>query len=454
MRHVIFISAAFPPTGGPGVQRSLKFVKYLPMWGWSPIVWSAPSLDGLPYDDTLLHDIPASVAVHRFPRPDKPVQRRAATSSDPWWQRIGRSLRVRPRGMSEHPDSLMDWARASLPQVLRIISEQSVDAIYSTFSPASNHWLAMQVKTATNLPWVADFRDLWTDDYRYAPHNGVQRNADLALEREILDCAEAVIGVSPRQTSILASHARRTAERFFTIYNGYDPDDFRGVRRQRPVDGDWVLAHVGRLDRWRALPAWFDGLRAFLDHDPNARSRCVLRVVGHASTAMREKLATTGARCDLHGYQSHGAAIQHLHDADALLLPVPEGPNADSVIPAKLFEYLASKRPALVVGPVGGECEGIVRRCQAGITVPFESMRVAEGLRTLFEEWKRLPASTQGTDPVPVEFSRPAQAQRLVAILERVSAVAAPRTAPRVERVHAPRERVPIIGQEADPRGI
>ncbi len=420
MRNVLMISAAFPPTGGPGVQRSVKFCKYLPQAGWHPTVWAAEPLEGFPQDETLLNDVPDGVTVLRRPYGMGSARRRSL------WGLVRNLVGARSMDLGSHPDELIGWARQSVHAVRRLVHEQSIDAIYSTFSPGSNHWLGMQIQRATGLPWIADFRDLWTDDYRYAPQSARDRAADRALEQEILEAANAVIGVSPRQTAILASHVPNYVEKFVTITNGFDPDDFQGMERRRTDDGQWVVAHVGRLDRWRACDAWFDGLREFVQSNPEARTRCVVKVMGHVSREVRDRLNETGAVCRFASYGSHREAIQEMHDADALLLLVPDGPNADSVIPAKLFEYLASRRPILVVGPTEGECQHIVNDAQAGHAVEFNGREVAGALGEMFQEWKRGQGAIRRSPAALDAFSRRAQARQLADVLDRV---ASPRTA-------------------------
>lgn len=423
MRNVLMISAAFPPTGGPGVQRSVKFAKYLPVFGWKPMVWAAEPLDGLPVDETLLHDLPPEVLIHRQPfrrsRMAHPRLRRFMG----WLPGLSVAAHGPRRSAAPGylPDELFSWAEESTESAIQIIRKQRIDVVYSTFSPVSNHWLALKIQEATGLPWVADFRDLWTDDYRYRPRNAAQRAADRLLEQEILETADAIIGVSERQTSLLAGHVPDQRSKFSTITNGFDPDDFRGMHRTRDTEDRWVIAHVGRLDRWRACAAWFEGLHMFLTSNADARSRCALRIMGHAGSEVRSRLSETGAACEFLPYGPHRAAIQEMHDADLLLLLIPDGPHADSVIPAKLFEYLAVGTPILAVGPAGGECEAMVHRCRAGRAVGFHAPEVSGTLQILFEDWEsdRTDVGDGNVDLQP--YSRREQAGALAEILHHVA---------------------------------
>jgi len=432
--RVLMIACAFPPTGGPGVQRTVKFVKYLPDHGWQPTVWTAPPLAGLPRDDSLVGDIPSGVGIQRFAGEgagDVTLGALRRVSSSPGWlgsvaQALERRLTVR-RKSRLFPDDRITWASRSLKPVLSLIERNRPRVIYSTFSPASNHWLALEVKQRTGLPWVADFRDLWTDDYRYVEGNAALGRADRELEQRILETADAIIGVTPRQTSILASHVPGAGHKFFTITNGFDCDDFAGdpfdttfPAQGMTSDRPYVISHIGRLDRWRAVESFFRGLEMFGEGVGREERNIVFRVVGHVGSEVTARLRASGLTIEIIGYVPHRVAIHHMREADLLLLNVPDGPNADSVIPAKLFEYLASMRPILVIGPENNEAARIVRECGAGWDVGFDAKEIGAAFERAYLGWR-------GGCKQPVcprdrleEFGRKGLARRLATIFEQV----------------------------------
>ncbi len=396
------IAYAFPPTGGSGVQRSAKFAKFLPRFGWLPTVWTVGEADGLPRDGTLCADLPPEVtvctqgsgsgvvAVRRTLRGF--VNARAGEGLAGIASRFAKAANWRVDqwiGASLLPDDCIGWARRSVGPLLRRLRTGSFDVLYSTFSPASNHWLALELKRQTGLPWVADFRDLWTDDCRYRESSPQRRAAHRQLEQQVLEQADIVIGVTERQTAILADHVPGQCDKFLTITNGFDPEDFADLEHAGPRrDDEFVLSYVGRFDLSRTSEEWFTALKAFVERMGAQGSRFVFRVVGHLNKTAQAKLLATGARCEFVGYVPHREAVRAMCAADALLLYSPTGPNGDSVINAKLFEYLASRRPILAIGAKGGECERIVRACSAGLTVTFNERAILAALRRLFEGWK------------------------------------------------------------------
>lgn len=399
-RNVLMIAAAFPPTGGSGVQRTAKFAKYLPKFGWNPTLWTIDGLEGMPRDETLLNDLPPEVTIlaNRWTRPMHGVRSAvarlaereglASTLGQAARWRLGSRLAEKESRLE--PDHYISWAEASVDPLLRLIESGEFDAIYSTFSPASNHWLGLALKRKTGLPWIADFRDLWTDDYRYTETSVGRRRGHRNLEQEILEAADFVVGVSKTQTSILSNHVPAQRWKFVTITNGFDPDDFvvkNPASSTSSARHRFVLSHVGRFDQWRTGDTWFGGVAEFVQRLGPSRNRFELRIVGHADQRTRSKMLATGARCSFVDYLPHGEAVREMTTADALLLCVPSGPNAESVIPAKLFEYLAARRPVLVVGPADGEPARIVQSCGAGLVAPLDERKIANALCDLYDAW-------------------------------------------------------------------
>ncbi len=425
-RRVLMIAAAFPPTGGPGVQRSAKFAKYLPQFGWLPTVWTMDRMEGLPEDPTLLDDLPDEVRIQRWNR-GKPARRfqkffKRRAAGRGMLARIAKAIEWRLESKSLQdlwPDECVGWANASKRALIRLVEEEQIDLLYSTFSPASNHLLGLAMKQETGLPWVADFRDLWTKDPRYTERLSKWRADDARLEKKILETANVVIGVTKRQTAILAEPFPDQKDKFVTITNGFDPSDFEEAPEPGNADRDWfVMAHVGRLDKQRANESWFEGLQRFVTSLGGKRNSFLLRVIGHADKSTLEKLKQTGVRYAFTGYESHAQAIHEMRTADALLLLVSDQPGAESVIPAKLFEYLASQRPILLSGPHDGACVDIVRRCKAGLSVATEAQDIADAFGRMYRLWENAKPMVGCTPSDALPYSRVTLTQQLANVFD------------------------------------
>jgi len=429
-RRVLMISCAFPPTGGPGVQRSAKFAKYLPGCDWQPIVWAADRVPGLPHDPSLQTDLPPDLAVHRWPVRDPSARLRACRAKGglsgraAWWaERLWTGwLRCMP------PDPMVWWALRSFRACRRLIDAHDVEVIYSTYSPASNHLLAWGLKRATEVPWVADFRDLWTDDYGYPHARGLRRRIDRTLEVAFVRSADAVIAVSDSQRDVLRRHQPDQPEKFVTISNGFDPADFADLDRVairgalHGPEEQFVLTFTGWFLSDRVSPGLVEGITRMGAWARQQSERFVLRIVGQVSADMIRRFQEAGVAVETPGYLPHREAVRHQLAADALLLLIPEGPNGQTLLTGKIFEYLASRTPILLVAP-SPDCEAVrlLRSCQTSMVTTHEGGAVFEALKTLWLQWKYggLPPACADED-LP-QFSRAHQAQQLADVLARVS---------------------------------
>ncbi len=402
-RRVLMISCAFPPTGGPGVQRSAKFAKYLPEFGWTPTVWSADHLPDLPRDESLVGELPSKLDVRRRPiRDPRPGWRKSfgsgakrgglglgaalAWRADRWLTRLYTHM---------VPDHLAPWALGSYRACRRLIEREGIEAIYSTYSPASNHLLAWMLHRATGKPWIADFRDLWTDDYCYPFRGRFRERLDRRLESAFLNAADVVIGVTESQTAILRSRAPADGAKFLTITNGADPDDFAPIDRaaaRAELHGPeerFVLTFTGWFLSDRVPGALIEGVTRFGQWVKQQRGAFEFRVVGAISEDMQRRFAEAGVTVRAPGYKPHAEAVREMVAADVLLLLSPDGPNGRTLLPGKMFEYLAAARPVLLVAPEGS-CESatLLERCAAGVRVEAGAESICSALERLWSQWR------------------------------------------------------------------
>ncbi len=415
------IAHAFPPTGGPGVQRSARFAKYLPDFGWTPTVWCAPASTDLPRDEALLDELPKHLdrRVHEFVEP----RGRGIARFNHWrFQRLNDALRY-----WSCPDRLIAWAKSSLPELLNIVRTENIDGIYSTHSPASNHWLAWQLKSATGVPWVADFRDLWTDNYDFAPPTVWHRRRMRRMEDAFLRAADAVVGVSVEQTDILAGHVSDQRDKFATIYNGADESDFVGVHRnvvrsQRGIDENrFIVSFVGSFVRTAEAPAIVDGLTDFQKRIGGDVST-EFRIVGWVPDDMRRRVLNANIQICATGYVSHADAIREMVASNCLISGnLTTGRNCDSVVPAKIFEYQLAGRPIIHVGSVSSAVARVLDDCGSGVTVSPNRVEIADAVAAVYNDWcnDRNPGGVN-RDRLR-KYTRKSQTGQLTGILNRLT---------------------------------
>ena len=417
MKRLLIITYYWPPTGGSGVQRWVKFSKYLPAEGWQPVVYTPENPEQLARDESLLADIPecAEVIKTRIVEPYALWRRLTGVGKGEvnpvnaqkknWKQRL--SLWV--RGNCFIPDPRIGWVRPSVRFLKKYLAEHPIDAVVTTGPPHSVHLIGLGLKKALGLRWIADFRDPWTEMFYYK-HLGLNAASDRRhhrLEQQVLDGADAVVSVSP---PVAADFQAKTKTPVVLITNGFDEEDFADapagdgkaeqelVFRQTcpennscpPVSapqksqifGDPVwktpspagqgesfrLVHTGLFAAdGNPLNLW-DALAKRCEADSDFRSRLEIRLAGKVDAAITEAIRARGLGENLVelGYLPHDETVREQRAADILLLPLRQEPEYAKVLPGKIFEYLAACRPVLGIGQEDGAAAAVLRDAGAG----------------------------------------------------------------------------------------
>lgn len=402
MKRVLIIAYYWPPNAGVGVYRWLKFAKYLPGAGWQPVVYTPANPELMAVDEGLLADVPPEAELIRAP----------ITEPYTWYKRFtGKKsdARLQTAFLKEEgakatwkedmanwvrsnffiPDARVWWVKPSVRRLLAYLKEHPVDAIVTTGSPHSLHLIGRALKRHTGLPWLADFRDPWTNIDFYHQLK-LTRWADAKqhkLERAVLREADAVTTVSWRWAKDLEAIGGGKVD---VITNGFDTADL--PQPAEPLDEAWSLVHVGSIPPTRNTPLLWQALGDRVRSDEAFRERFVLRLVGAVDHSVMAAIDTAGLgqHVERIGRVDHRQAIREMQRAQALLLPVNDTPNVGGFLPAKVFEYLSVQRPILAVAPLDAD---ITRVLGAGHTVVAH--RDVEGMRNavaaLFNTEERVP---------------------------------------------------------------
>jgi glycosyltransferase involved in cell wall biosynthesis len=366
MKRVLIIAYYWPPNAGVGVYRWLKFTKYLPEFGWKPVVFTPENPEMQAEDGTLQNDVPAEAEVIKAP----------ITEPYSWYKRFtGRSRdeRLKTAFLRETaakswkedlalwlrsnlfiPDARVWWTGPSVKRLKEYLKEHPVDVIVTTGSPHSLHLIGLRLKQETGIPWVADFRDPWTniDYYGQLKLTKWADRKQHRLEKLVLQKADRVITVSHTWAKDLERIGGRPVD---VITNGYDPDDL--PKDDVPVDDAWSLVHVGSITATRDVPLLWKALAERAARDPEFARRFKLRMIGGVDHTVLKSIEEAGLSPWLERipHVEHGEAIRQMMRARMLLLPVNNTPNVGGFLPAKVFEYLGVRRPILAVAPRGSD---------------------------------------------------------------------------------------------------
>ena len=382
MKRVLVISYYWPPTGGSGVQRWVKFCKYLPQFGWQPVVYTPLNPEQLAVDESLLADIPEGLEVLKTPiREPYDAYRRllgkkaAAGEVNPvnaQKKSFGKKLALWARGNLFVPDPRVGWVRPSVKFLAAYLKEHPVDAVVTTGPPHSVHLIGRGLKKALGVRWIADFRDPWTEMF-YFKHLGLWPCAERKhrrLEKAVLNEADEVIAVSP---PVRDDFQAKTSTAVHLVTNGFDPDDFptgapaRDGRRFTLVHTGLFAADGNPLELWDALAAKCSSDEAFR---AVLQIRLAGKVDGEITRAIRDR--GLGENLVELGYLPHRQTVEEQRAADLLLLPLRCEPEYAKVLPGKIFEYLAARRPVLGIGQEDGAAAGILRETGAGVMYDWD----------------------------------------------------------------------------------
>lgn len=412
--RVLVVAYNFPPIGGVGVQRTLKYVMHLPRWGWDPVVLTAANPGVAERDPSGELALPPGLQVERAFSPEPVKLRRAlgrvargrtAPSAPPGNAAAGGEARPAGRGAGRgnlariwgqmerlvfFPDEVVGWVPFAVRCGIEIHSRSPLDAIYSSSGPISCHLAAALVARQTGLPWIADFRDPWIGNAFAAPMPRLHRQLQDAIERRIVERADRVVFATAGLADAYSARYPRAAERFHVISNGYDRTDFppEPGPEARAGDGRFRLTYAGSIYGDRELAMFLDGLELLLGRRPELRDKLEVEFVGWLNLhnqSVAAQYATPdrlGSMLRFTGFLPHAEALEHMLAADALLQVIADGPNRSGVVGGKLAEYVGLDRQILAVVPEG-DARAILRELDWGIAADPTPQGVAEGIERL-----------------------------------------------------------------------
>lgn len=432
MKRVLFLSYYYPPSGGPGVQRSLKFTKYLPEFGWMPtVVTVRPECASFPdLDPGLTRDVPDAVRVERTSAWDpyalyaRMLQREKDDlvsvgflgADEASVGRIARWIRAN----IFLPDARVGWVPFAAARSHALLGNAEYDAVLTTGPPHSTHLAGLILRFLHRKPWVTDLRDPWTEIDYYAdlPMTAPARRVDAWLERTVLANASAVVAVSESIGRRLLSSTRTPIE---VIENGFDPADFERGDVQ-VSDERFVVRHVGNLNAARNPVGLWRALREL--EAAETMPDLTLSFVGNVDPVVLETASEFGLGdlIEVEAYVPHDDAVRLMRESTLLLLSVNRVDGAEGIVTGKLYEYVASGRPVLGIGPPRGDAGRVLGESGAGQIFDFDDV---EGIRTFmracYEGWTSGRTLRGATWDRAGWYSRRERARRLGRVLDTVA---------------------------------
>ena len=440
--RLLLVTYYFPPSGGAGVQRTLKFAKYLRVAGVEPVVLTVEAGAYPSLDPTLAADVPDGVEVVRTRALDPfglygaltgRSRREAVAVGTVGAESLGQRAGLWARANVFLPDARVGWAPFAARAARRIVRAGRADAVLTSGPPHSTHLVGLALRRALadrGVPWVADFRDPWTgiNFYDELPMSRPARAFDAALERRVLRSADAVVTVSPTWARELEAKGGLAPGAVRVIQNGFDPEDFGGRGGDEaaapPRPDAFTLVHVGSLYGSRNPEALWAAVAALRGRggpqtggpQTGGAGRLRVRLVGRVDDAVRASLARHGLAdvVDERGVVTHAEAVAEMAAADLLFLSIEPVANAAGILTGKLYEYLASGRPVLALGPPDGDAARLLASVGGGRLVHWDDRAAVEGaLADAYAAWERGEPPAGAPADALADLARPAQARAL-----------------------------------------
>jgi glycosyltransferase involved in cell wall biosynthesis len=399
LKRVLIITYYWPPAGGVAVQRWVKMAKYLRSYGWEPIIYTAENGETPVIDKALLAEIPADITVIKQPIWEpytlyksllgykKGENINAAFLQERKKHGFFQNMSIWIRGNFFIPDARKFWIKPSIRYLANYLKSEPVDAIISTGPPHSMHLIAKELKKMLHIPWVADFRDPWTniDYYNDLKLTSWADKKHRALEQKVLLEADKVVTVSAQWAAEFNAINNNT----LVVTNGYDESDFE-TTDDKHFPG-FALHHVGMINKARNPEFLWKALGELCNGNAEFNSDLQIHLTGktdHLVLADIEKYGLSD-KVTQHGQVTHKVAIRAMQNSPVLLLLLNDTQDIMGRIPAKLFEYFAAKRPVLAVGNVNGDAAKIINETGAGIVTNFNDLSaIKAAIMSLYNDYK------------------------------------------------------------------
>lgn len=403
MYRVLIVAYYFPPSGGPGVQRVLKYTRYLPEFGWEPIVLTVENGTFPAIDESLLEEIPPEAKIFRTKIIEPYDLYRIFTGKT---KNVAIDVNViKKEGQKQSfleqiaefiratffiPDARVGWLLTAKRKAIEIIDNLGVDVIYSSSPPYTCSLIGRYSKRKRNLPWIAGFRDPWTGFISTPKRWFIPALIDSNLEHSVfLESDFVEIAWEGIMNDALSKYPDLPKEKFIHIPNGFDSADFPSIEYKK--NKIFTLTYTGSLYGRRNPESLFLALEKLIQEKNITPNDFKLQFLGRMGSEVMQMIESTNFRGSIEfiGYLPHHESIERLMKSDASLLIIDESKESKEIVPGKVYEYLGVGRPILAIGPTNGAVAKLLAECQAGLIAHQTQIEeIANNFLNLFSSWK------------------------------------------------------------------
>ena len=425
-KPILIITYYWPPSGGSGVQRWVYFSKYLKKLGYSPIVLTI-DLNSASYpaiDRSLINET-QGIPVHYV-------------KSFNWikiysWFKKGKKDKIpqgefSKKGLVDHiaafirgnffiPDARVNWAKSAIKEALRIVKSHKIEKIITSGPPHSTHLIGLNLKKQLNLKWIADFRDPWTDIFYVKSFYRLSfaKKKDKLFERKVLSNANAIITTTSENFQKDLQSKISINQNFFKIYNGYDSDLFKKIKKRK--NKDFQIVFTGLLTENHPYKEFIESFIKFLKKDPKVNVKIIL------AGSISEKILNEFNRIsniEFHGYINHQDAVNLMIDGNILLNFMYKQEKNTTMISGKLIEYMATGNPVLMIGDKKSEASKLLSKQTYNLTAdPKETKIISNFIKSNYINWIEKKEIKNEIDVIK-DYTREETTRSLIEIIEKI----------------------------------
>ncbi len=430
-KKILIITYYWPPAGGPGVQRWLKFAKYLPEFGWKPVIYTPENPSYPLLDESLMKDVPKDIEIVKTKiwepyqlaeKLNKSNKKFKAGQFDVGKNQSWKSkLSIWVRGNFFIPDARVFWVKPSVKFLEQYLKENKIDVVVTSGPPHSLHLIGLHLKKKLpNLKWIADFRDPWTE-ISYYKHLKLTKSSDQKhrqLENEVFKNADITLATSYSD----AENFKKNGANAICITNGFDETDApktKELSNSQTLQHKFTLSYIGVLEQLRNPENLWKALDYLVKTNSGFAENFSLKFVGRVDDKILNEIENSGLKNHILnlGYVSHDKAIDEMAKSSLLLITNFPNESSKGIIPGKIFEYLATGKQIISFGPADADVSKILDETKAGKHFSYsDSEKIKDFILEKFELWKNgnLIENTQNIE----QFSRKNLTKKLVEILE------------------------------------
>ena len=390
----LLITYYWPPAGGSGVQRWLKFVKYLSEFGIDPVVYTVQDANYSITDQSLMEEVPSEVEVLKEPiwEPNDFLSKFGSKeqgvsagflSSKPSF--VGRQIQY-IRANYFIPDARKFWVKPSVRRLMRYMKNNSIDVVVTSGPPHSVHLIGMKLKEKTGVKWIADFRDPWTniDYFHVLPMTEKAKKKHYKLENKVLKKADSIIVVGDSMKKEFDDRNKNVQ----VISNGFDGEI---VNSNNILDKKFSISHIGMMNADRNPLILWKILKELILESSDFAEDLQVKLIGKCDKTVFESIQKEGLSdyVNFISYLPHKEVMHYQRMSQILLLCVNKVPSAKSIVTGKVFEYLQSNRPIVAIGPLDGDLSDIMKESGNGIMIDFEDAKgLKESILSCYRKYK------------------------------------------------------------------